>query len=85
MKIISEKFEVHSTGYRPTFHTVTKQVKEIVAAASVKSGICVVYSKHTTCAVLIDEDSLDRSYTGLTYLQQDLVDIFEKVVPQCRK
>ena len=85
MRIISESFKVSSTGMRPTFHTVTGRVKEIVAREQIKSGICVVYSRHTTCAVIIDEDSFDKAYTGLTYLQQDLADIFEKIIPTCRK
>lgn len=85
MKIISESFTVKSTGKRPTFHTVTEQVKGIVENHGIKSGICVVYSRHTTCAVLIDENSFDVAYTGLTYLQQDLTDVFEKIIPTCRK
>ena len=85
MKIINEKFEVYSIGARPVFYTVTDKVKEIAAAAAVRSGICVVYSKHTTCAVIIDEDSFDMSYNGRTFLQQDLADIFEKFIPACRK
>ena len=85
MKIISESFKVSSPGMRPTFHSITDKVKEILAQAQVKSGICVVYSRHTTCTVIIDEDSIDKSYTGLTYLQQDLTDIFEKIIPTCRK
>ena len=76
---------VASTGYQPTFHKVTQKVKEIVERSKVDSGICLVYSRHTTCAVMIEEDSFDLTYTGLTYLQQDLTDVFEKVVPTCRK
>lgn len=85
MKVISESFTVSSTGRRPTFHTVTEEVNEILASSKIQSGICVVYSRHTTCAVMIDEDSIDKSYTGLTYLQQDLTDVFEKIIPTCRK
>ena len=72
-------------GGRPVFHTVTDKVKGFVAASKIKSGICVVYSRHTTCAVIIDEDSFDKAYTGRTYLQQDLADVFEKIIPTCRK
>jgi secondary thiamine-phosphate synthase enzyme len=85
MNIISESFTVSSTGKRPTFHTITGQVREIVENHGIKSGICVVYSRHTTCAVIIDENSIDVTYNGLTYLQQDLVDVFEKIIPTCRK
>ena len=85
MKIVHETITVRSTGMRPTFHTVTGKVREIIEAAGIESGICVVYSRHTTCAVIIEEDSFDRAYTGLTYLQQDLTDIFEKIIPSCQK
>lgn len=85
MKIVRKAFKVRSTGMRPTFHTVTERVKEIIDQSNVKAGICVVYSRHTTCAVMIDEDSFDKAYTGLTYLQQDLTDVFEKIIPRCRK
>jgi thiamine phosphate synthase YjbQ (UPF0047 family) len=28
---------------------------------------------------------MDKAYNGLEYLQQDLTDIFEKIIPTCRK
>ena len=34
---------------------------------------------------MIEEESFDTAYTGLTYLQQDLTDVFEKMIPTCRK
>lgn len=84
MKVYRESFEVQSTGIRPTFHTVTGKVQEIVEKSSVKDGICVVYSHHTTCSVMIQECSFDTTYTGLEYLQQDLWDVMEKIIPACR-
>lgn len=85
MKIITETFTVSSTGMYPTFHTITEQVREIVLRSNVVEGSCLVYSRHTTCSVFIDEDSMDLAYTGLTYLQQDLADVFENIIPTCRK
>lgn len=85
MKIIRETLKVQSTGQRPTFHTLTAKVGEIVTRSGVQNGICVVYSRHTTCAVMIEEESFDKAYTGLTYLQQDLTDVFENIIPTCRK
>lgn len=84
MKVHRESFNVQSTGMRPTFHTVTPQVREIISRSGVKEGICVVYSHHTTCSVMIQECSFDETYTGLEYLQQDLVNIFESIIPTCR-
>jgi len=85
MKMIREVFSLSSTGMRPTFHMITDKVREIVSNSEVQFGFCLVYSRHTTCSVMIDEDSFDKSYSGLTFLQQDLTDIFEKIVPTCRK
>ncbi len=70
---------------RPTFFTLTDQVKDIVDRSGVKEGLCVVYTHHTTCSVMTQECSFDVAYTGLEYLQQDLTDIFEKIIPTCRK
>ena len=84
MKVYREVFEVQATGMRPTFHTVADRVREIVERSGVKDGICVIYSHHTTCSVMIQECSFDTTYTGLEYLQQDLWDIMEKIIPTCR-
>ncbi|MBS6952901.1 MAG: secondary thiamine-phosphate synthase enzyme YjbQ [Enterocloster asparagiformis] len=84
MKIHRESFNVQSIGMRPTFHTVTPQVREIIGRSGVKDGICVVYSHHTTCSVMIQECSFDETYAGLEYLQQDLINIFESLIPTCR-
>lgn len=84
MKVYREAFTVQSTGMRPTFHRVTEKVAEILEKSGVKNGICVVYSHHTTCSVMIQECSFDMTYTGLEYLQQDLWDVMEKMVPTCR-
>jgi secondary thiamine-phosphate synthase enzyme len=84
MKIVRKKVEVKSDGLHPTFHDVTKQVKEIMASSGVKEGLCTVYSHHTTCSVMIQECSHDKTYFGLEYLQQDLCNIMEKLIPTCR-
>jgi len=84
MKVFRELFEVQSEGLHPTFHDVTKQVKEIVSKSGVKDGICVVYSHHTTCSVLTQEDSHDKTYFGIEFLNQDLCNVMEKLIPTCR-
>ncbi len=85
MKSIKETFALKSEGYRPAFYAITEQVQEIVTRHRVQSGICLVYSGHTTCSVMVQECSFDQTYNGLEYLQQDLLDIFEKVIPTCKK
>ena len=85
MKMIRKSFEVQSDGHHPTFHNITDKIKEIVREAGVKEGICTVYSHHTTCSVITQECSYDLAYNGLEFIQQDLVDILERLVPTCRK
>ena len=84
MKIIRESIDVKSAGLHPTFHDVTSQVKAIVEKSNIKNGFCIVYSHHTTCSVMLQECSHDKTYFGLEYLQQDLCNIMEKMIPTCR-
>jgi thiamine phosphate synthase YjbQ (UPF0047 family) len=84
MKIYREEISLQSQSRHPTFHDITKQVNEIVARSGVKNGQVVIYSHHTTCSVMTQECSHDETYWGLEYLQQDLVEIMDRLVPQCR-
>jgi thiamine phosphate synthase YjbQ (UPF0047 family) len=84
MKLFKDKIEVQSEGLHPTFHNITQQVKEIVKRSNIKNGVCTIYSHHTTCSVMIQELSHDKTYFGLEYLQQDLCNIMEKLIPTCR-
>lgn len=84
MKVYRESIDVQSKGLHPTFHDVTEQVKEIIKKSEVENGIVVVYSHHTTCSVMTQERSHDYTYFGLEYLQQDLCNVMEKLIPTCR-
>jgi secondary thiamine-phosphate synthase enzyme len=75
---------ISSVGGRPSFHQVTKEIEEFLAELAIVDGICVVSTHHTTCSIMIQEDSFDRTYNGLDFLQQDLWDVFEAIIPTCR-
>ena len=77
------QIKIHTGMGTVSFNMVTKQVKEFVADSGVKCGLCVVFSRHTTCSVITDEDAFDESMTGLKTLQQDMVDVFQKMIPTC--
>lgn len=83
--VFREDFKVQSNDKVCTFHNVTAQTRDIVARSGIKNGIVVVYSRHTTCCVITQEAAFDMSMTGLETLQQDLVDVFETMVPACRR
>ena len=82
--VYRESFKVQSRDRAYTFHDVTAKAKEIVAKSGVKEGIAVVYSHHTTCCVITQECAFDMSMTGLETLQQDLVNVMEDMIPECR-
>lgn len=84
MIVFRESINVKTVSMRPSFHKITEDVRDIVKRAKIKEGICVVYSHHTTCSVMIQEDSMDMTYNGLEYMQHDLCDVLEKIVPTCR-
>ena len=79
--IYKESFTVQSNDKIVTFHNVTAKAKDIVAKSGIKNGIAVIYSRHTTCCVITQERAFDMSMTGLETLQQDLVEVFEKIIP----
>jgi secondary thiamine-phosphate synthase enzyme len=73
------------TEAMPSFYDVTSRVKEIVLVSGIKNGIVVVFSQHTTCSVIIQEDSYDTTFRGIKFVMQDLLDIFDRIVPECKK
>ena len=82
--VYRESFRVESRHRAVISHDVTDRVKEIAARSGLKNGIAVVYSHHTTCSVITQECAFDQSMTGLETLQQDLVNVFENIIPTCR-
>ena len=83
--IYKNKILLQSNDKTVTFHDVTAKVKETVKESGIKNGIVVVYSHHTTCSVITQECAFDMSMTGLETLQQDLVDVMEKLCPTSRR
>ena len=83
--VYRESFQVRSRDRAVSFHDVTDAVREIAKRSGMKNGIAVVYSHHTTCSVITQECAFDKSMTGLETLQQDLVDVFEEIIPTCRR
>lgn len=68
---------------RPTFHDVTEEAMKVVQESSITNGILTVFSQHTTCSVLIQEQSDDVNYWGTQFVLQDMVDGLAKIFPTC--
>ena len=69
--------------YVPTFHDVTEAAKETLQNSGIENGIVLIYSQHTTCSVMIQEESHDENYWGTKTIMQDLVNTLEKIIPTC--
>jgi len=82
MKVFSETITVQSKIV-PTFHDVTEAAENALKRSGVHNGILVVYSQHTTCSVLIQEESHDETYHGTKNIMQDLLNALEKIAPTC--
>jgi secondary thiamine-phosphate synthase enzyme len=83
--IYREEIHLESKGGLPTFHNVTQYAKEALKKSGIQNGTLVVYSHHTTCCVIIDEDAFDVTMNGLETLQEDFIDALEKIIPTYRK
>jgi len=83
MTVIHDTFKIQS-NIRPTILDVTAQVEQVLAESGIQDGILVVFSQHTTCSVLIQEASDDLDYWGTDFLMQDLISVFENIIPTCR-
>ena len=66
------------------FEDLTEAVRAIVREQAVTTGLVTVFSQHTSCGVFIQEESEDVTYWGTQLILQDLVNIFETLVPTCR-
>jgi len=81
--MISHKSFSIQSDRRPTFEDVSDRVKEAIKQSGISQGLVTVYSQHTTCSVLIQEQSDDVNYWGTQLILEDMVQGLEKIFPTC--
>lgn len=54
---------------------ITRQVASVVAAANVKEGLCTVFARHATAALVINENA-DPGF------RQDVLALLDKLIPE---
>jgi thiamine phosphate synthase YjbQ (UPF0047 family) len=90
IKLIGDKMSVFHNSFtiqsdrRPTFDDITDKVQEILVNSKIVEGILLVFSQHTTCSVMIQEDSDDVNYWNTKLIMQDLINVLEKIIPTCK-
>ena len=82
MKMYKEQIELESHGGRPTYFDITPQLKKIIQESGIQDGICAVSSPHTTCAVFFEEFVHDYTEEGDEFLQVDLNNGLNKIIPK---
>ncbi|MBP6126218.1 MAG: YjbQ family protein [Leptotrichiaceae bacterium] len=83
MKYMHQDIIVKTVSNRVSYHCVTEETEEIIKESGVKDGIVVLSSSHTTCSLFFEEYMHDKNYYGDEYIQVDINNIMEKVVPKC--
>ncbi|WP_053351761.1 secondary thiamine-phosphate synthase enzyme YjbQ [Leucobacter musarum] len=83
MVVLSHSFTL-STPARQDFFDVTDQVISFVESSGVADGMLYAFTPHTSCCVLIQEESEDVTYYGTQLLLQDTLNVFAKIVPPTR-
>ncbi|MDF7639589.1 YjbQ family protein [Lactobacillus sp. ESL0791] len=81
MKVYQDTIQV-TTKARVTYVDITSKVRESVKKSDVDNGICLVQTPHTTCSVIFEEYVHDHDYNGDEYLQADLNNILDKLIPR---
>lgn len=82
MSTFFKDLTVKTVEGRPSYHMITEDVKKAVKESGIKNGICLVQTTHTTCSVYFDEYMHDKNYYGDDYLQVDLDNILQKIIPR---
>jgi secondary thiamine-phosphate synthase enzyme len=72
------------TPARQEFFDVTRQFEEFVAGTKARDGLAVAYSAHTSCCVVLQEESEDLTYYGTQLLLQDTLNVLAKIAPPTR-
>ena len=70
---MGEEFSISTKGHEIV--DITSKVEGIIAKAEVKEGMCFVYTRHSTCAMMINEN-----YDPNILL--DIMECLDKLIPQ---
>ena len=81
MAVFHKEINLTTIANRPSYHDVTADVMEALAISGIQDGICVVSSPHTTCSVFFEEFMHDKNYYGDEFLQVDLNETLDKIIP----
>jgi thiamine phosphate synthase YjbQ (UPF0047 family) len=82
MKLYKETILLDTNEDRVTYIDITEEVKNTIKNSLIENGIVVVMTSHTTCSVFFEEYSHDKNENGEEFLQLDLNNVLEKIIPK---
>ncbi len=83
MKFHHEDIKIKTIQNRVSYHDISQNAKDIVKRSKIKNGIITLTSSHTTCSLYFEEYMHDKNYYGDEFLQIDISNIMDKIVPRC--
>ncbi len=79
--VYSKTLEFHSDGKKIFYFEITDEVRKAVKESGISEGVVSVITPHTTCSVIYEEMVHDYNMNGFDFLQQDLNDVMDRIVP----
>lgn len=83
MKIFHDIININTVSNRVSYHCITESIKEIIKKSNINNGAIYISSAHTTCSLFFEEYMHDKNYYGDEFIQVDINNIMENIVPKC--
>lgn len=77
-------FRVSTVQGRTSFHDISTRITEALKDSGIREGILVAATPHTTCSLYYEETMHDCNYFGDEYLQVDIAETMDRIVPPMR-
>lgn len=82
MSVYYEEINLESPKGDLNYYNVTEEVRKVVENSRIQNGICYIITLHTTCSVFFEEFSHDFLGQDKEFLQQDLSNVLDNLVPK---
>lgn len=82
MSVYYNDITLNTVMGRPSYHDLRDTLKDYVEISKIKDGMLTVSSAHTTCSLYFDETMHDVNFYGDEYLQVDINNTLDRLVPK---